>query len=432
MKRLTIGIFVWAVLLSLGICSFSQRKGDARTATDQVGQYLFGQRNVVELKFSPDQVFKVGDVLYYWESDIAKPVGIITRVETPESIEMGLVYSSTAYAKMYPGSPTISENDFVTYHATPDTLGWVLEVMLPPEKRQEITQLILETYRSNEKEIATALKPIIQRTIEESAQIIHEDLRTALSNRSDQLQKVGNRLQVDLVKEDIIPLIRREVWPVIQRESEPVLNSVGQEIWQQASVWRFGWRYLYDSSPLPRRDLTRKEFDRFVAQTALPVIESHVEDFMQVQRNVLKEVSENKRVQKVVSDSVREFLNDPEVQDLFGEIFNEVMVANPRLQEVWQKNWSSEEAQKAIAMTNEKMEPTITRIGESLFGNPTKKITPEFSWALRSRVLRKDARWLVLNHDANAPPQTGQVVVKVSQGTDYKSNPFHIPARPRN
>lgn len=411
---------------------FVQRKGNAKTATDQVASYLFGESQQVELRFYPDQIFQIGDIIFSWDSGIAKPVGIITRVETPDSNEMGLVYASTAYATLYPGTPRISTDDFVTYHSTPDTLAWVLQIMLPPEKRNEITQLITETYRDHQDELTTALSPIIQKTIEDSAKIIQEDLHVALQSRNEELQRVGNRLQVDLVKENIIPLIRREIWPVIQREAKPILQEVGEEIWQEASVWRFGWRYLYDYSPLPQQDLTLKEFNRFVRDTAVPILEDHAEDFLEVQRSVLREVSENPRVQKVVSESVREFIKDEDVQRLFAEIFQEVVVTNPRLRQVWEENWNSEEARDALALTNQRLEPTITKIGESLFGNPNKHITPEFSWALRSRIMRKDERWLVLVHTPDAPPQQPRAVLDVVQGEDFTSNPFHIPARPRH
>lgn len=432
MKRLIIGIITWACLLSALGYFFVQRKGNAKSATDHVASYLFGNSQQVELKFNPDQVFQIGDIIFSWDEGIAKPVGIITRVESPQSNEMGLVYASTAYATLYPGTPTVSTKDFVTYHSTPDSLAWVLQIMLPPEKRKEITQLIMATYEDHQHELSTALSPIIQKTIEDSAQIIQEDLKIALRERNDELQKVGNRLQVDLVKENIIPLIRKEIWPVIQRQTKPIMEEVGEEIWQEASVWRFGWRYLYDSTPLPQQDLTLKEFNRFVRDTAVPILEDHAEDFLEVQRTVMREVSENPRVQKVVSESVREFLKDEDVQRLFTEIFQEVVVTNPRLREVWEKNWNSEEAREALALTNQRLEPTITQIGESLFGNPTKHITPEFSWALRSRIMRKDARWLVFVHSPDAPPQDPRAVLDVVQGEDYTSNPFHIPARPRH
>jgi hypothetical protein len=50
-----------------------------------------------------------------------------------------------------------------------------------------------------------------------------------------------------------------------------------------------------------------------------------------------------------------------------------------------------------MKMANGRLESTITRIGQALFGSPKGKITPEFARVLRNRVLHKDDRWLVLN-----------------------------------
>ena len=53
-----------------------------------------------------------------------------------------------------------------------------------------------------------------------------------------------------------------------------------------------------------------------------------------------------------------------------------------------------------MKMANGRLESTITRIGQSLFGSPNGKITPEFARVLRNRVLHKDDRWLVLKPGA--------------------------------
>jgi len=54
-----------------------------------------------------------------------------------------------------------------------------------------------------------------------------------------------------------------------------------------------------------------------------------------------------------------------------------------------------------MKMANGRLESTITRIGQSLFGSPKGKITTEFARVLRNRVLHKDDRWLVLNPRAD-------------------------------
>ena len=77
-------------------------------------------------------------------------------------------------------------------------------------------------------------------------------------------------------------------------------------------------------------------------------------------------------------------------------MFRKAVVDNPDLRKSIEQTWRSKEAQRAMKMANGRLESTITRIGQSLFGSPSGKITTEFARVLRNRVLHKDDRWLVL------------------------------------
>ena len=84
-------------------------------------------------------------------------------------------------------------------------------------------------------------------------------------------------------------------------------------------------------------------------------------------------------------------------------------------------------------MTNARLESTITGIGQILFGSPDGDITPEFSRVLRSRILRKDDRWMVFHAGDssgidNRDSDNGMRVVRVVPGATSTENPFHIPA----
>ena len=116
-------------------------------------------------------------------------------------------------------------------------------------------------------------------------------LRATAVGEPGQLREIGDRLQADLVEKEIIPLVQDEIWPIVDEESRPLAAKVGQEIWNEVSVFRFGWRYLYDKTPLPDRKLTEKEFNRFVDQKAIPILEAHIGDFVELQKTLLKRVS---------------------------------------------------------------------------------------------------------------------------------------------
>ena len=433
MKRLTFGIILWCtVLVALGYF-FTQQKSDPKAKTSELADFFLKPCEVVELEFEVASKYKVGDRIFFFDPQTREPIqiGMIVRVESPTSDNMEIARGKRAFAKLYPNAPKLTVKDYFSYYDTPESMGWVVEQMLPPEKRKAYAEKLLNTFRENQQELNDLLEPIIKKSIAESVVVIQDDLKIALDKRADKIREIGNRLQTDLVKEDLVPLVREEIWPVIQSEVAPVLYTIGQEMWKQVSVWRFGWRYLYDASPLPEKDLTRKEFDRFLENHGLPILESHADEFLEVQKAVLRRVAENERVQSVVTQSVREFVNDEEVQVLVKEIFNEVVVNNQRLHLVWQRNWNSEEAQTAIALASARMQPTVETIAESMFGNPKEPIPAEFARVLRHRILSKDDRWMTLVHYPGETPKTNSSSVPVTKGKPAASenNPFYMPAR---
>jgi len=433
MKRLTLGIIFWTIITAGFAYFYSQEKSAAKAATNQLADFLFKPCEIVELEFETASTYKVGDRIFMFdsESNEATQIGMIVRVESLSSTNMDLAFGKKAFAKLFPNAPKITGKDFFTYHDTPDSMEWVIEQMLPPEKRKAYAEKLVATYKKNQTELNELLKPIIKKSIAESVVVIQADLKVALDKRSDEIREIGNRLQTDLVKEDLVPLIQEEIWPVIKTEVSPVLNTVGQEMWKEVSVWRFGWRYLYDASPLPERDLTKKEFNRFLENHGISILQNHADDFLEVQKTVLRRISENETVQTVVSQSVSEFVNDEEVQALFTKIFQEVVVNNERLHLVWQQNWNSEEAQNAIALASSRMKPTVEDIGQAMFGNPREPIPPEFARVLRNRILFKDNRWMTLKHHPGEPPLTDDATVPVikAEPEPLQNNPFHTPTK---
>ena len=434
MKRLTFGIVVWGTILVAVGYFFVQQKSESKSTTSQLATFFLQPCNVVELEFEVASTYQVGDRIFVFDPETNEPtqIGMIVRVESATSDSMELAYGKRAYAKLYPNAPELTSQDYFAYHDTPESMGWVIEQMLPPDKRQAYTEKLLSTFKENQQELNELLEPIIKKSIAESVVVIQADLKVAIDNRADKIREIGSRLQTDLVNEDIVPLVREKIWPVIQAEAAPVLNSVGQSMWKEVSVWRFGWRYLYDASPLPEKDLTKKEFNRFLENHGIEILQNHADDFLEVQKEVLRKVSENETVQSVVRDSVREFLSDEEVQVLFGEIFNEVVVNNERLHLVWQQNWNSEEAQNAIALASARMQPTIEEIGQQMFGSPDEPIPPEFARVLRHRIMFKDDRWMTLVHHPGETPLASNTAVRVvdAEPEPKTDNPFYIRSRP--
>ena len=425
--RLIVGILFWvAVLITsvIWIGSGPQKESDFAST---IAKFLTSSRKSFELDFDQTSVLKIGDPVIIVESDTSQVVGSVTAVSKVTDVP---VPTDRATVEFYSSAPDIAQGDYLTYHQTPASMDWVVQMMLPSYKRAEIGNLIAAAYQEHYAEIANELQPILIQSVKDAADVVRQEFYTSIQNRETQISNLGNRYQVELVEQELIPLIKDEIWPIVQRETKPLATEVGEEMFQHASVWRFGWRFIYDRSPLPEKNLVQKEFQRFMDKHGIPVIESHLPEFLQVQQNVMKRASENKQVQEVVSETSMRILRDPEFQKLTTDILKDVFVDNQKLLEVFEQNWNSPEAKRALLITNQKLDPTITKIGQALFGSPEQSITPEFSRILRNRILHKDDRWLVLHlsDDRQKKLSAGEKLL-VRPGTTGTENPFHVPAR---
>ncbi len=427
--RLVIGVIAWvavAALLWLGFQKNPEQKQPH--AFSQVSQFIAQPSRMVKVEFEYPQRVRYGDPVFWFDGDQYIRIGEVVRVESVDSTEMEAIECKTAYVRFYSRSPKLDPNDQLAYHDTPREIEWVVRMMLPPERRERIGQLITEAYIAHQKEIVADFRPIIENALRDAMPLIEKDLRKAFAKREDEFRKIGNRYREDIVKKDLIPLVENEIWPIVQAESHDLVDELGHEIWEKASLFRFGWRVLYDSTPLPKRDLTKKEFERFVRKDAVPVIQNHMDELIMLQERIIHKIANNKKVRKVVGETLMTIADDKEVQKLTAEIINEVFIKNRNLLNKLESHWKSEQAKKAMARTSERLEPTVAAIGEELFGNPEKQITPEFSRVLRYKILKKDARWFVL-HQAEIETTTDTPVntMKVVLGQGDTHNPFHVP-----
>ncbi len=427
--RLLTGLLFW---LATGIGAWWMLTGPQKLddqANQQLVAFLTHARHVYEAEFERSSALRIGDPIIVMDGQTAKVIGSVSAVSDRQTNLA--VWTKRAQVQFYGSTPELNEGDYLTYHHTPATMDWVVQMMLPPHKRKEIADLIGEAYRKHYSEIADAMQPVVLQSVKDASDVIRQDFYASIQQRRRQIEKLGNRYQVELVDQELVPLIEDEIWPIVQSESQPLASQIGEEMFQQASVWRFGWRFLYDRSPLPQRNLVKKEFDRFMVQHGAPIIKKHIPDFLDVQQSVLRRISNNQKVKNVVSSTTMKILRDPECQTLITDILRDVFVDNEKLQHVFESNWKSEAAVRALKLTNQRLDPTITRIGQSLFGSPEQSITPEFSRILRNRILHKDDRWLVLHRTSKSTkqPLAGDTKIAVKPGFTGTENPFHVPAR---
>jgi hypothetical protein len=183
---------------------------------------------------------------------------------------------------------------------------------------------------------------------------------------------------------------------------------------------------VYDRTPLPQKNLTKREWQRFLEEDATPVLQAHADDFLRVQQQIAADVAQNPRIRETVRVTLAQFTQDPELRALVWGIAREVLVDNPRLREVIQQRWRSPQTQYAMQRSAERFEPTVRRIGDLLLGTPEKGVTPEFARVLRNQILHKDRRWLVLTPSSGTAARnaSGRLRLLVTYDPRPSINPF--------
>ncbi len=435
--KAVIGIVIWLAMIYGAVTYVGSPAVESTHPVQQLTRFAMAPRVRVSLRFEPEQWLAVGDPIYEAGKPNTSPIGRIVQLGTENSTDITPEYATVAVAEFYSSAPELTPNTELQFYETPSSLEWVIATMLPQHKRQEIANLMAGSLEIHQEKLWRDLQPIIARVLNESQGIIQQDLRRAIANRSEAFSRISTKYQQSFIDKKLIPVFEREVWPIVREEASPLMDEIGSELWAQASIWRLSWRYLYDISPLPQKDLTKKEFGRFVEDKGIPLVKQYLPAIMKVQQRIFHRVANNQNVAQVFREGFSEITNDREIKNLLNEIFQDVFVNNLRLQETWTRAWESQEMRQVMQDANERLGPTVTQIGEAMFGNPKKEITPEFSEVLRSRVLFKDSRWLVL-HTADIAEgseedrrlRSGEsLLVRTGQGPVVR--PFHLRARPR-
>jgi hypothetical protein len=428
------GLAIWLLAGGLLVWRAEQSAGNSlqNQVIPQLWQYATGRVTPVQFKMEQPAYLAVGDPIFVIRGETIEQVGQVAKVLAGSGRAKRATMALSGTASFYTSTPGIGPGAQLRYHSSSDSLQWVLQTMLPPEKRAWIARDLGAAFEEHQAEILSALRPVIEASLPEVMRVLEEDLKSALAARRGELAELGGKYQHEIIERQLAPLMSQEIWPIVMGHFEPMANEIGKEIWERASLWRFGWRSAYDKLLLNENPLMRKEWARFVKEDAVPVLEQRAGEFVQLQQRILMDIARNEQVRAAIREGVQQMADDPELRQLVGEIFRDVIVQNPRLRQVLAKHWTGPEAQRAFQAASDRLEPAIGRAGELLFGSPDRGITPEFSRVLRSRVLGKDRRWLVFEQASNrlehrtdrSPNKQDKLVLNVRPGGAAELNPF--------
>jgi len=310
------------------------------------------------------------------------------------------------------------------YQEYPRSLNGVISTLLPPEKRVAATQLLAAEFQLHRAEIIAAVKPLVERSLAEAWVVAKPALAAAITSRQAKWEAVAARHRKTLVEDELQQLLKPVIWPIVEKEARPTAEKIGEQLWSRVSLWRLGLGFANDRTPFTGKDHMKKEWDRYVKNEALPVLEKNSAEIAIVQQKILAELFRNQKIRAATSRRLNKFMQDPEVQQLIWDTANEAFLQNDEVKATLVKHWNSPEAVQALSMTSQKFEPVVEKIGELLVGDEINGFTPEFNHVLRTYALHKDRRWLLLQVNKGAPARDGAAPLPLLAGVPVKGNPF--------
>ncbi len=197
--------------------------------------------------------------------------------------------------------------------------------------------------------------------------------------------------------------MREEIWPIVAYHARPLADEIGEELWQRVSLWRFAWRMAYDRMPLPELELTNREWHRFVEEEVVPAIESRMDRIVTVVETIVLETIRNEAVKDALRRNLMKVVSDPEFQKRIAGTLRAVVVDNERMRAAAEQVWTSPEAIGPLQPAASRFEPALRRIATMLLGSLEEGIRPEFARVLRTYLLGKDRRWLLLEPGSASP-----------------------------
>ncbi len=403
--HLILGILFWGVVVTCALVTARPRQGETTSDHISLVRYFAGPSESLEVQDATLRLRRHDPVFFQEPGGNWRQVGHVSRGHGGSSAE-------TIQLDWY--APDVSPQQCqLTFYRNTGRLEEVVATMLPPHKRRQIQDRLAKVMTAHGEELSAAFVPLVQKTLQQSLPVIEDEFRSATDRHRGDIDHLAERWNNEVVSKRLIPLARREILPVVREHGEPVAEKIGKELWDRASIWRFGWRAVYDKTPLPQRNLVQGEWDRFVEREAVPVFEAHMDDIVVVVQRILTDVAANQKVRHELADVADSLSTDPEARRLVRKILQETLIENQRLRSVWTQVWTSDEAQRALQMAGDRLEPVVRQIGDDLFGTQETGINPDFARVLRNQILGKDRQWIV----ATLSQQTSSQAIRLADAT---------------
>ena len=295
-------------------------------------------------------------------------------------------------------------------HRSVGSLAEATEWLFPPPVRDRLATRMRAAYREEAPEIAATLTPVLRRVLADAVPAIRSELRTAVFDHRDDLDRLGRRWRRTVIDEQLTPLARETLLPIVRTHAAAPAEAIGRELWERLSLWRFGWRAAYDRLKFEDESKVREEWQRFVEEEVVPVLEQHTDDIVRATQNIVVDAAGNAVVRETLSESFRTVATDPDAQSLLTALIRRSVVENGRLHDAMVAALRDPEIASRLSAAADRAEPIIREMAEEVVGNDRDGISPGLARVLRRQILGRDRRWLTVAPESPPSNRRARIV----------------------
>lgn len=404
--RTTVGIAIWAALIGGGV--WAATAGPAARPLERLSAFVSApaHRVTVVLPARPDA--EVGGLVMTPDADrFLRRVG---RIAATRSDGDGLALDLDLYPDAVARWPHAIDATFVT---VPATAEWIVRTLLPPERVASIRDRWQTFYDAERAAIAESLWPVVRASLEELLHFYEREIPRVVSNHADGFRRLVDTHRGGAFEKQLMPAVQEVAWRVGQREFAPLLGEIGRDLWARLPVMGLGVRYAFEFVPFVEEGQVAERFKRYLDEDAMPILRARSAEIVAVLGVVARETMRDDRVVAAFRAMVGEVLEDPEFYRLLRDVAADLTVRNERLQELLREQWRERGLREAVEQVTTKLEPLIKEVVNSIALSPDgKRINARLNQVLRSRVLKKDVAWVLLEpRDVGEPPAAGSSIV---------------------
>ncbi|MEI6539683.1 MAG: hypothetical protein WCO86_09175, partial [Planctomycetota bacterium] len=202
-RQLIFGTVAW---IAIGVSTWMAVRGTnakkQRAVADVVGgigQWVAGSTSERVAWSETQIVLCPGDPLLMRQADgTFRQVG---RVRNHFSHEPKEAWTNQVSVVFYDTAATHSHPGFVLeYHTTPMSLDWVVRTMVPPERQQEIAQLIADDWKSHREEVLTQLQPVLEKSLSCAVTAIEAEIPAIIEGHRNEFGQLADRYQAEIIR----------------------------------------------------------------------------------------------------------------------------------------------------------------------------------------------------------------------------------------